>query len=187
MASITQIWFAVTCRSLVGPYNALVSCTMVSHSGGLSTLRYFSGVLPPPPPPLLRKQALPSCFPARLNLKYYSRCPLQTDAYPLPLKFWFAFGNNKCDHSVSSNRTAWIETDGNNRQLWARGLCSIDPIALIKVVYRENTMPSDGWLLVIMQQPANITAHLWCADSRRKNQFSLQIKKQTNKYIPDAS
>lgn len=50
-----------------------------------------------------------------------------------------------------------MENDGNNRQPRARGLCSIDPIALIKVVYREYTLFNDGWLLIIMQQPRNIT------------------------------
>lgn len=53
--------------------------------------------------------------------------------------------------------TQKMENDGNNRQPRARGLCSIDPIALIKVVYREYTLSNDGWLLVIMQQPRNIT------------------------------
>lgn len=50
-----------------------------------------------------------------------------------------------------------MENDGNNRQQRARGFCSIDPIALIKVVYREYTLSNDGWLLVILQQPRNIT------------------------------
>lgn len=50
-----------------------------------------------------------------------------------------------------------MENDGNNRQPRARGLCSIDPIALIRVVYREYTLSNDGWLLVIMQQPRNVT------------------------------
>lgn len=36
-------------------------------------------------------------------------------------------------------------------------MCSIDPTALIKGVYRENAATNDGWLLVIMQQPANTT------------------------------
>lgn len=60
-------------------------------------------------------------------------------------------------HCCSSNHTAWIEADGNNLQPLADGLCSIDPIVLIKVVYRGNAATDDGWLLVIMQQPANIT------------------------------
>lgn len=50
-----------------------------------------------------------------------------------------------------------MENDGSNRQPQAHGLCYIDPIALIKVVYREYTLSNDGWLLVIMQQPRNIT------------------------------
>lgn len=57
----------------------------------------------------------------------------------------------------SSHHAAWIETDGNDLQPLAGGLCSIDPIALIKVVYWENTATNDGWLPVIIRKPANIT------------------------------
>lgn len=60
-------------------------------------------------------------------------------------------------HCCNRNHTPWIETDGNNLQPLADGSCSIDPIALIKVVYRENTATNDGWLLEITQNSANIT------------------------------
>lgn len=57
----------------------------------------------------------------------------------------------------TSSLTACIEADGNNLQPLAEDLCCIDPIALIKVVYREKTATNDGWLLVITQQPTSIT------------------------------
>lgn len=77
-------------------------------------------------------------------------------------KFWLVSENNYSPTSLKYSvrqqpHTGWMETDGNNRQPRAHGLCSIDPIALIKVVYREYTLSNDGWLLVIIQQPGNIT------------------------------
>lgn len=69
------------------------------------------------------------------------------------ISVWKVGSSNHC----YSNHTAWIETDGGNRHPGARGLCSIDQIALIKVVCREKTTANDGWLLVIMQQCTNIT------------------------------
>lgn len=106
------------------------------------------------------------------KLSWQKFCPLHTDDQLHTLKlFWLGFRHNNYTTVLKHSLLLQQQPRSLNRGWWQQldGLCFIDPIALIKVVYRENTATSDGWLLVITQQPTNIAPFVRCADAVCEN------------------